>query len=213
MHASFPVDRHTADIVIIGGGPAGTTCAALLAQRGWKVLLLEKDRHPRFHIGESLLPLNLPLFEQMGCRSAIKRVGLEKHAVRFHSMEHRASQVFRFADTWEGIPKYAYQVRRAEFDQALFEHARDRGVELLEACRAHDVRFESERVLVRAARENAGTVEIDARYLVDATGRDTFMASRLGIKRKNPKHTSAALYGHFSGALRNSGDAEGDIES
>ena len=205
-------EQRTADIVIIGGGPAGTTCGALLAQRGWRVLLLEKDRHPRFHIGESLLPLNLPLFERMGCQPAIQNVGLKKHGVQFHSMEHPASQVFKFADTWEGLPKYAYQVRRSEFDHALFEHARERGVESIEACRAQSVRFESDAVMLNAQRDDAGPVEISARYLVDATGRDTFMASRLGIKRKNPKHTSAALYGHFSGAQRNAGEAEGDIE-
>ena len=106
-------EQRTADIVIIGGGPAGTTCGALLAQRGWRVLLLEKDRHPRFHIGESLLPLNLPLFVRMGCQPAIQNVGLKKHGVQFHSMEHQASQVFKFADTWEGLPKYARRYGKA----------------------------------------------------------------------------------------------------
>lgn len=206
------VEQRSADIVVIGGGPAGTTCGAILAQRGWRVLLLEKDRHPRFHIGESLLPLNLPLFEQMGCQLAVKEVGLQKHAVQFHSMEHPASQVFKFADTWQGIPKYAYQVRRSEFDRALFEHARERGVEMLEGCRAGNVRFEADQVVVEAQREGGSALSVNARYLVDATGRDTFMSSRLGIKRKNPKHTSAALYGHFQGAKRNSGESEGDIE-
>ncbi|MGH6610112.1 MAG: NAD(P)/FAD-dependent oxidoreductase [Burkholderiaceae bacterium] len=205
-------EQRKADIAIIGGGPAGSTCGALLAQRGYSVLLLEKDRHPRFHIGESLLPLNLPLFEQMGCQLAVEKVGLPKHAVQFHSMEHQASQVFKFADTWDGVPKYAYQVRRSEFDQALFTHARERGVEMIESCRAKNVRFEADRVVVEAEHQDGRPLEVTARYLVDATGRDTFMSSRLGIKRKNTKHTSAALYGHFDGARRNSGDAEGDIE-
>ena len=99
--------------MIIGGGPGQHgRCAA--GAKSWRVLLLEKDRHPRFHIGESLLPLNLPLFEQLGCAPAVKKVGLVKNSVQFHSMEHEARQTFAFADAWEGVPKYAYQVRRSE---------------------------------------------------------------------------------------------------
>ncbi len=207
------VNERQTDIAIVGGGPAGSTAASLLARKGWRVLILEKDRHPRFHIGESLLPLNLPLFEQLGCAHAIKNVGLPKHSVRFHSMEHAATQTFAFADAWGGqIPANAYQVRRSEFDHALLNHARACGAEVIEACRAKEVRFETDRVTVHAHDEIGNAVRINARYLIDATGRDTFMASRLGIKRKNPKHTSAALYGHFRGAQRNTGPAEGDIE-
>jgi len=202
----------SADVVIIGGGPGGSTAGALLAQKGWRVLLIEKDRHPRFHIGESLLPLNLPLFDQLGCSAAIQKLGLVKHSVQFHSTEHAASQTFAFADAWDGVPKYAYQVRRSEFDLALLQHARGKGVEVVEACRVQDVRFEPDQVMVEATHEDGRTVNATARYLIDATGRDTFMASRLRIKRKNPKHTSAALYGHFRGARRNTGDAAGDIE-
>ena len=213
--AAPPVDDRNADIVIVGGGPGGSTAGALLAQKGWRVLLLEKDRHPRFHIGESLLPLNLPLFEQLGCAPAVQKVGLVKNSVQFHSSEHKASQTFAFADAWDGVPKYAYQVRRSEFDHALLQHARTRGVEVVESCRVNNVRFETDRVVVEAKCDDGRAVSnlcATARYLIDATGRDTFMASRLGIKRKNPKHTSAALYGHFRGAQRNAGDAEGDIE-
>ena len=117
---------------------------------------------------------------------------------QFHSIEHQASQTFAFADTWDGLPKYAYQVRRSEFDLALLQHARGRGVEVIESCRAGNVRFESDQVVVEAKCGDGRSLNATARYLIDATGRDTFMASRLGIKRKNPKHTSAALYGHFA---------------
>ena len=212
LDAPRVVDQLSADVVIIGGGPAGSTAGALLAQKGRRVLLLEKDRHPRFHIGESLLPLNLPLFEQLGCAPAIEKVGLVKHSVQFHSAEHAASQSFAFADAWDGVPKYAYQVRRSEFDHALLQHACTRGVEVIEACRATGVRFESDQVVVEAKCDDGRSIRATAGYLIDATGRETFMASRLGIKRKNPKHTSAALYGHFNGAQRNIGAAEGDIE-
>ncbi len=80
-----------------------------------------------------MLPLNLPLFEQLGCAPAAEKVGLVKNSVQFHSMEHEASQIFAFADAWEGVPKYAYQVRRSEFDHALLQHARTRGVEVIES--------------------------------------------------------------------------------
>src|SRR5215213_6547466 len=90
------VDLRQADIAVIGGGPAGSTAAAMLVEKGWRVLLVDKERHPRFHIGESLLPLNLPLFEQLGCARAIENVGLAKHSVRFHSIEHGATQMFAF---------------------------------------------------------------------------------------------------------------------
>ena len=207
LSAHVPVD-----VLIIGGGPGGSTTATLLAQRGRRVLLIEKDRHPRFHIGESLLPLNLPLFDQLGCSQAIAGVGLAKRAMQFHSMDHQASQMFSFSEAWDGTPTHAYHVRRSEFDHALLQHARQCGVEVIEACRARNFRVEPDRVVVGAQHDDGRTVDVTARYLVDASGRETFMASRLGIKRRNQKHTSAALYGHFRGARRNSGDAEGNIE-
>jgi len=110
---SAAIDELDTDVVIIGGGPGGCTAGALLVQEGWRVLLLEKNRHPRFHIGESLLPLSVPLFEQMGCAAAIEKVGLAKHSMQFHSTEHQATQTFAFADAWDGVPKYAYQVKDA----------------------------------------------------------------------------------------------------
>lgn len=114
--APAQMDERDADVVIIGGGPGVSTAGALLAQKGWRVLL-EKDRRPRFHIGESLLPLNLPLFEQLGCAPAVRKVGLVKNSVQFHSMGHEAGQTFASVETWKGVPKYAYQVRRSEFDR------------------------------------------------------------------------------------------------
>lgn len=199
------------DVLVIGGGPAGSTAAALLVERGRRVLLLDKDRHPRFHIGESLLPLNLPMFDKMGVGPAIAKLGLVKRAVEFHSMDHDATQLFPFADGWRGTPAYAYQVRRSEFDHALLKHARARGADVREGHKVTDLKFEPTRVVAQATRDDGAALTVQARYVVDASGRDTFLASRLKIKRKNPKHTSAALYGHFRGARRNRGDAEGNI--
>ena len=202
----------TADVIVIGGGPGGSTAATLLAQRGRRVLLIEKDHHPRFHIGESLLPLNLPLFQQLGCSQAIANVGLVKRAMQFHSMEHQVMQKFSFAEAWDGTPPHAYHVRRSEFDHALLQHARASGVQVIEGCRAREFHTGPERVVIRARCDDGRTLDLAGSYLVDASGRDTFLASRFGIKRRNQKHTSAALYGHFRGAKRNTGDAEGNIE-
>jgi flavin-dependent dehydrogenase len=199
------------DVLVIGGGPAGTTAATVLARRGRRVLLLDRDRHPRFHIGESLLPLNLPLFEELGVAQAVHAVGLVKPAIEFHSMDHRAMQLFRFTEAWEGTPSYAYQVRRSEFDHALLANARAAGADVREGHTVTDVRFEAEHVVAQARLDDGAALTVHAKYVIDATGRDTFLASRLRIKRKNPKHTSAALYGHFRGARRNDGEAAGNI--
>lgn len=199
------------DVLVIGGGPAGSTAATVLSRRGRRVLLLDRDRHPRFHIGESLLPLNLPLFEELGVAQAVKSVGLVKPAIEFYSMEHNAMQLFRFTEAWAGTPTYSYQVRRAEFDHALLTNARSAGADVREGHTVTDVSFEADRVVARATLDDGAALRVHAKYLIDASGRDTFLASRLRIKRKNPRHTSAALYGHFRDAQRNAGDAEGNI--
>ena len=120
------------DVLVIGGGPAGTTVAPLLAEKGYKVVLLEKALHPRFHVGESLLPANLPLFERMGVAEEIKAIGMEKWGAEFVSPLHEMSQSFEFADAWDKSMPHAYQVKRAEFDTILIRNAEKKGVEVHE---------------------------------------------------------------------------------
>jgi len=103
------------DVLVIGGGSAGATAAALLAERGYRVTLLEKAHHPRFHIGESLLPANLPLLEKLGVADAVKAIGMEKWGAEFVSPWHDHKQSFEFADAMDKSMPIAYQVRRAEF--------------------------------------------------------------------------------------------------
>ncbi|MFP8780927.1 NAD(P)/FAD-dependent oxidoreductase [Hydrogenophaga sp. RWCD_12] len=200
------------DVLVIGGGPAGATVSALLAEKGHQVVMLEKAHHPRFHIGESLLPANLPLFEKMGIADEIKAIGMHKPGAEFVSMEHGRSQAFSFAEAWDKSMPYAYQVRRADFDQILFRHARDKGATALEGVKVTGVEFLPEGgASVTAQDEDGQTRQWKARFVVDASGRDTFLSTRFRIKHRNPRHNSSAIYAHFDGATRGEGAEEGNI--
>jgi flavin-dependent dehydrogenase len=203
--------RSSCEVAVIGAGPAGSTAAALLAERGRDVLLLEKDRHPRFHIGESLLPLNLPLFERLGVADDMARIGMPKFGAEFVSPWHSEPVTFEFADALDKAFPHAYQVRRSEFDLILFRNAVRKGARALEGCRVTGVEFTAEGAVLSARLEDGSERVWDTRFVVDASGRDTFLASRMGIKRRNRKHNSAAIYGHFTGAKRLPGRAEGNI--
>jgi flavin-dependent dehydrogenase len=207
-------DLSQCDVVVIGGGPAGSTAGALLAQRGYKVVVLEKEHHPRFHIGESLLPANLPLLEKLGVADAVKAIGMEKWGAEFVSPWHEnKSQTFQFGDAWDKSMPYSYQVRRSEFDEILIRNAARLGAEVMEGCRVKDVAFASDRsgATVRAQHDDGRVQHWRARYVVDASGRDTVLGKQFDVKRRNPKHNSSALYAHFTGATRHAGQDEGNI--
>lgn len=199
------------DVVVIGGGPAGTTIAPLLAKRGYKVVLLEKARHPRFHIGESLLPANLPIFDLLGVGDEVASIGMIKNAAEFNSPWHDHQQRFYFADAWDKSLPSAYQVRRSDFDELLIKNAAKQGVEVHQECRVKSVDLDSKLVSLIAEHKDGRLEEWKARFVVDASGRDTFLANKLQIKHRNPRHNSSSVYAHFDGALRNSGPDEGNI--
>jgi flavin-dependent dehydrogenase len=203
--------RASCDVLVIGGGPAGSTMAALLAERGRNVVLVEKAKHPRFHIGESLLPLNLPLFERLGVAEEIRQIGMLKYGVEFISPWHSTPMTFDFADAWDKAFPYSYQVRRSEFDEILFRNAARKGTQALEGCRVTGVEFNDKGARVSGRHEDGREVSWDARFVVDASGRDTLLANQFAIKRRNKQHNSAAIFGHFSGASRLPGKAEGNI--
>jgi flavin-dependent dehydrogenase len=200
------------EVLVIGGGPAGSTIAALLVERGFDVLLLEKDRHPRFHIGESLLPLNLPLFERLGIADAIKGIGMPKWGVDFFSPTHSRIVTFEFGDAWDKSLPYSFQVRRSEFDHILLRNASAKGARVLEGWRVTEVDLGPVDAVEVTAKTDAGHEHRwRARFLIDASGRDTLIANKLGLKERNRRHASAAVYGHFTGARRHEGRAEGNI--
>jgi flavin-dependent dehydrogenase len=206
------VERRRCDVLVIGGGPAGSTVAPLLAEKGYEVVVLEKARHPRFHIGESLLPANLPLFERLGVADAVRAIGMEKWAAEFVSPCHDMTQTFHFGEAWDKSMPYAYQVKRAEFDEVLIRNAASKGVEVHEGCKVTAVDFQADDTAVIHARHDDGREAAwHARFVVDASGRDTFLAHRFQIKQRNPRHNSSAVYGHFARARRRDGQAEGNI--
>src|SRR5579859_6969862 len=180
-----------ADVLVIGGGPAGSTIAALLAQRGKSVVLVDKDRHPRFHIGESLLPFSLPLFDLLGVREKIEAIGMPKYGIEFVSPDHDKTSLLEFGEGWHKEMDLSYQVRRSEFDHVLIENAQARGAQVHQGVRVDAVEFPPKGGVVAIATAEDGTQRRwEARFLVDATGRDTFLASKLQLKQRNRRHES-----------------------
>ena len=182
-----------------------------MAERGRDVVMIEKAKHPRFHIGESLLPLNLPLFERLGVDAQMKRIGMPKFGAEFVSPWHGDPVTYDFADAMDKSLPLAYQVRRSEFDEILFRNALDKGAKGLEECRVTAVEFDPQGVLVTARDANGDERKWRTQFVVDASGRDTVLANQFSAKRRNRKHNSAAIFGHFSGASRLPGKAEGNI--
>ncbi|HJY76537.1 MAG TPA: NAD(P)/FAD-dependent oxidoreductase [Burkholderiales bacterium] len=203
------------EILVIGGGPAGSTISALLAQRGRDVLMLEKSHHPRFHIGESLLPLNLDLFERLGVAKEMEAIGMPKYGIEFVAppVGTTAGKTagLEFADAWDKSFPGAYQVRRADFDHILFRNAVRKGARAIEGCRVTRVDFRPGGADVAARMEDGTERTWQTRFVVDASGRDTFLANLFGSKERNREHNSAAIFGHFAGATRLPGKAEGNI--
>ncbi len=199
----------TPDVLIIGGGPAGSTAAIQLARAGWRVTLLEKARHPRFHIGESLLPMTMPLLEKLGVMEQMRQIGVLKLGADFPNDEG-SYNTFRFERALDAKRGFALQVPRDKFDQILFEKARSEGVDAHEETTVTAVDFEGEQPVVRA-RQGRQTVEIRPQWLLDASGRDAFLGSKLKVRRKNAQHQSAAVFSHFTGVTRRPGDDAGNI--
>ncbi len=199
------------DVLVVGGGPAGSTIAALLARQGRDVVMLEKSRHPRFHIGESLLPANGALFDRLGVRAEVEAMGMPKWGVEFISPEHQHHSFLEFADAWDKSMPKAWQVRRSAFDEMLFRNAAACGARTREGTQVRDVRFDAEGATVVAHRNDGSVDSWRARYVVDASGRDTLLATKLRCKQRNEKHNSAALFAHFRSAQRLPGRLEGNI--
>jgi len=212
MPTPIPETSADCDVFVLGGGPGGSTIAALLAERGWNVVIAEKDRHPRFHIGESLLPMNMLLLQQLGLYDEVKRIGMPKYGAEFNSPGHEQPVTFDFSKAWDKTCPNALEVRRSEFDEILFRNCRAKGAHTFEECKVTNVEFPAGGdVRIEARTGDGRQLCWRAKFFVDASGRDTFLANLFGIKRRNRLHNSAAIYGHFTGAQRLPGKAAGNI--
>ena len=200
------------DVLVIGGGPGGSTAAALLARKGHKVIQLEKAHHPRFHIGESLLPMNLPVFERLGVMDKIRAMGVYKPGADFEADNQAGYRTYAFGRALGDSPPHAYQVWREDFDKMLFDHARECGADAREGAEVTAVEQRGPRDTFAEVKTDAGDrYRVQARYLLDASGREAFIASKRHIRKKNPQHQSAAIFGHFRHAEFRPGADAGNI--
>ena len=199
------------DVLVVGGGPGGSTAATLLARGGLSVAVAEREAFPRFHVGESLLPANLPVFERLGVVDRIRQARfLVKYGASFHDQESGLEYTFYFREG-QPWPSYSFEVPRADFDKLLLDNAvAQPGVTLLQPATVDGVAFDDGGVTAQL--EAAGVRrEVRARFLVDATGRDALLASRHGRREPMPGLGKVALFAHFRGARRWSGREEGNI--
>jgi flavin-dependent dehydrogenase len=198
------------DALVIGGGPGGTTIAALLAEAGWRVLLLEKDEHPRFHIGESLLPGNLPILERLGVLEEVRALAVHKPGADFTGPDGNV-QSFPFAKALGKTPPHAFQVTRSEFDQLLFDNCITKGVDARQRHCVKAVERVGQTNFVTYVDDHEQEHCVQAKLVVDASGRDGLVARKNGWRSHNRRHASAAVFGHFSDVQPRKNDMAGNI--
>ena len=195
------------DAIVIGGGPAGSTAAATLALKGRKVVLLEKEKFPRYHIGESLLPYGYFTMERIGVLDKMKKSAFtKKYSVQFVSPDGRASVPFYFHTHLAHEAAQTWQVLRSEFDQLMLDNAREKGAVVHEETTVREGIWENGGVVgVKAVSKDGSMQEFRAPITIDATGRDTFFVTRSGWKIRDPYLNKIAVWTYYKGAKRDSG--------
>lgn len=205
--------RESCDAAVIGGGPAGSAAGARLALAGLRVTILEKEKFPRFCVGESLLPHGNDLLKEIGVWEKMENAGfLRKYGAEFATADGGRQHRLWFGDNLASRHEFTYQVERAAFDQLLLEHARESGCTVHESTRVTSLSHPDTTRMTLQTVGSAGPREITARWVVDASGRCAFAGARAGLRRRVTQTTRrVAIYAHFEGALRHEGKAEGHI--
>jgi len=199
------------DVVVIGGGPAGSTCSTLIAQHGYRVRLFERERFPRFHIGESLIPDTYWVLKRLNMLEKMKRSQfVKKCSVQFVNQHGKMSEPFYFTDHNPHECSETWQVLRSEFDQIMLDNAAEHGVEVCEGVRVRDVLFDGERATGVSVQHEDGRLEdVPARVVVDASGQSTMIGRRFNLLVKDSHLKKGAVWTYWKGAYRDSGRDEG----
>lgn len=199
------------DVVVIGGGPAGSTTATLAAQHGLKVKLYEREAFPRFHIGESLIPETYWVFERLGMLPKLRASPfVKKYSVQFVNSAGKESAPFYFHDNKPHECSQTWQVVRSEFDKMMLDNAREHGVEVHQPARVLDVLFEGDRAVgVKVQREDGSAETVLAKVVVDASGQSTMLQSRFKLRLWDPVLNKGAIWTYWRGAYRDVGKNEG----
>ncbi len=207
-------EEHGADALILGAGPAGSTAGALLAAAGIDTLIVEGERFPRFHVGESLLPHTLPLLDRLGVHETVRALShtRRKDGATFVTHDGGKRVAYWFENGLPPAIPHAYQVRRDEFDLALLANARRCGARVLEGWRAAAPGWEGRRVAGLTVRDPEGREQfIRCRVFIDASGQSSFLASRMGWRFPYPMHRKVAAVSHFKGVWLPPGREAGNI--
>ena len=200
------------DVAVVGGGPGGSTAAAFLAAGGLRVAVFERERFPRFHIGESLLPFNMGVFERLGIVDRLGAEFIEKWGAQFISSDGRVRETFRFGDGLIPGRPMCYQVLRSRFDQLLLDTAAERGAQVFQGHTAVAAEVSSSSGAELRVRDELGAERmVRARFLIDASGRDGFLERRQRVRRMDPVLRKVAVFAHFEGVPRASGRDAGNI--
>lgn len=206
---TYPKDY---DAIVIGGGPAGSTAGALLAEKGWKVLIIEKEKFPRYHVGESLMPYCYFTFERLGVIDKIKEMAwTEKHSVQFVGRNGKVSTPFYFFQHYEHPSSTTWQVKRADFDLMLLDNAREKGATALEETTVTEFIKDDKGAVVgvKAQSVDGQVLEFNSRIVLDGSGRDALFLRKTGSRKRDPELNKIAIWTLFKGAMRDPGLDEG----